>query len=515
MQTKTHRRYTSRQILVFLILFAYVLINVFPSRNLNSVYLFNTLLTPALTLTIVIQLALIIFFIKSKSLTNKVWLAMLIGWGLWTIAEVWWASAILRQEELPYPSGADILWMIGYIPMFYALILRYRSIPNKISDSQRLVIWGTIFTITVLVLFFVFAPLLQSFDPSVVFENILDILYPLTDLILLVLVLRIFFTLQGGLNGRAWLWLSIAFITLSISDLLFSYATIHHLYYPNNQANVLSVLFIDIPYNLSYTFVVIGLYHMRMMNRSYTPITVSETLLKQIPNCRIVVFVDRWQSISEVSDNCEELFDQSRIISTPVMQLFDFDETEKSRIVDSLHQRHVVSEFDTVIRAKRGSLRARVSAVPMFEPDGEFSGEIFLIRTVCQNADPESKLTEYQRDIANSIMQKTGGARAEEMDTKENLKVKYLPQFSLLYNLALSEGGSLMADAFLADLRAAGREKGWDIGLRVNNMLNFSSIPVAELQKALPYLLELAIKFASDFSDETTVKAEIAKISIN
>jgi hypothetical protein len=134
---------------------------------------------------------------------------------------------------------------------------------------------------------------------------------------------------------------------------------------------------------------------------------------------------------------------------------------------------------------------------------------------VCQNADPESKLTEYQQDIANSIMQKTGGARAEEMDTKENLKIKYLPQFSLLYNLALSEGGSLMADAFLADLRAAGREKGWEIGLRVNNMLNFSSIPVAELQKALPYLLELAIKFASDFSDETTVKAEIAKISIN
>jgi hypothetical protein len=71
---------------------------------------------------------------------------------------------------------------------------------------------------------YIFIPILQSYNPERFLESILGFFYPLADLFLLLLVLRILFTFGPGNYGMAWRLILIGFITVTISDSFFSYA---------------------------------------------------------------------------------------------------------------------------------------------------------------------------------------------------------------------------------------------------------------------------------------------------
>ena len=45
----------------------------------------------------------------------KIWSAFLIGFALWASAEIVWAYISINFGEVPVPSLADPLWLIGYL----------------------------------------------------------------------------------------------------------------------------------------------------------------------------------------------------------------------------------------------------------------------------------------------------------------------------------------------------------------------------------------------------------------
>ena len=63
-------------------------------------------------------------------------------------------------------------------------------------------------------------------------ESIIDLFYPLADMVLLILALRILFSANKGSFSQSWLWISLGFIVISFSDLFFTYSSVRDLVLP-------------------------------------------------------------------------------------------------------------------------------------------------------------------------------------------------------------------------------------------------------------------------------------------
>jgi hypothetical protein len=397
--------------------------------------------------------------------------------------------------------------------MYYALVVRFQTLPKIEKPSQRLWIWVSIAIVTLLTFFFIIVPVIPKLRSWCGAGKLLNIIYPLTDLVMMVLVLRIFFNLQGGLNGRAWVWMTIAFFILAVSDLLFSYATMHDLYSQSEEGNLFSTLVVDLPYNVSYMFVVIGLYHLRLMHRSYQHLEIKKTTPAPVANCHILLFADANDLVTEVSHNAPALFSSGSIIGLPVAQFIRYSAPGASSIIDTIHSHRILAEQSAILNSARGPISIKISGEALTDYASSYLGGIFLIRGVAESENADQVLTDYQKGIVKSIMAKAGGEQNELNEKKEFLIQFYLPRFSTLYNLALSEGGSLMADAFLYEIREYGRSKNWEVGLRVNRMLDLSNIHIDEAQIALPALLEQAKKQIVNILDEDIVQTQLAALS--
>jgi hypothetical protein len=63
------------------------------------------------------------YWTKSEEYFSIIWLCFSIGLGLWFLGETTWAIfTLILGVEIPFPSIADIFWLIGYIPNFYIII---------------------------------------------------------------------------------------------------------------------------------------------------------------------------------------------------------------------------------------------------------------------------------------------------------------------------------------------------------------------------------------------------------
>ena len=117
----------------------------------------------------------------------------------------------------------------------------------------------------------VLLPIIQAYDPSLLLESIIDLFYPLADMVLLILALRILFSANKGSFSQSWLWISLGFIVISFSDLFFTFASVRDLYYPDGHANFTSVFLVDVPYTISYMLFLVGLVSLSKMRQQQLP----------------------------------------------------------------------------------------------------------------------------------------------------------------------------------------------------------------------------------------------------
>ena len=62
---------------------------------------------------------------RPGEVSRRIWGWLFAGLALWTIAEALWLYyTIAYQQETPFPSPADLFWVVGTIPFFVAFILR-------------------------------------------------------------------------------------------------------------------------------------------------------------------------------------------------------------------------------------------------------------------------------------------------------------------------------------------------------------------------------------------------------
>jgi hypothetical protein len=193
-------------------------------------------------------------------LGSRIWGAMTLGLILWAIGEAIWSyyELVLRQDT-PFPSLADVVWTLGYIPLIYAVASQYLPLHATVDRQRRMLILAVVVAMLALTVWLVIIPILTDPEAGTPVEVFFSLTYPVGDIILLSFGVALAAAFLGGELALAWGPIAAGIILLSIADLLFSYGTWSGLYYPNGELNFLSGLF-DTIYISAYVVWTVGLY---------------------------------------------------------------------------------------------------------------------------------------------------------------------------------------------------------------------------------------------------------------
>jgi hypothetical protein len=140
----------------------YVLVNLFVIGGDGFIITLNNLVAPLLAIITTIFAAILFLQIRANVRSRMLWGGLFAGWALWAIAETMWFVFGYLGQEVPYPSIADLFWLIGYIPLGIGLYSRLREMPLKLTSSQKLALWGSSLATIFITLAFVILPVFQA-----------------------------------------------------------------------------------------------------------------------------------------------------------------------------------------------------------------------------------------------------------------------------------------------------------------------------------------------------------------
>jgi hypothetical protein len=438
------------------------------------------------------------------------WGNMLAGWVFWAIAEILWAVFAFLGQEVPYPSWADFFWLVGYLPMGIGLFARVRSLPVKLDTRQQTAVWGISLGTLLFTAIFVLQPILQNSDPQRLLENTLNLAYPLVDLLQLIIVLYLFFAYVQGEYGFGWRLLLVGFIFHQLSGLIFAYASTADLYYPDSQANWISTLAVDVPYNVSYLFWLVGFYVMRLQLREYRTFELN-ILPELVPNAHILVFTKKDDVIIDVSHNFYRLFPIEDVKGKTLGDVLKLAQQDEYAIREKIRVEKKLIEQPVKVNSLSGaSQTVSICGMAIYTPDGEYTGANFLLRAFVEDDSFDKQLTESEKSVVHYFLMHN--------ITNENNEIKlllldyYLAQIKSLFNMALSEGGATMSQSLLDELHITAQKYGWQMQFNPQTILDGTLYPVPVLRSALPVLLETAKRFASRITDPGQVEAQLQKL---
>lgn len=447
------------------------------------------------------------------SANHTLWTGMTSGAAFWAIAECWWALGILTGSDIPFPSGADFFWLIAYIPMTRALWIRIHSLPRNSNQLWKGVMWIVSLLTVALTVALILIPLIQTYDPSSLLESILNLLYPLGDLLLLLMTLWILSAYQQGMYGQAWVWISGGFILIAASDLFFSYSSMVGTYYPDGQANLISILLVDVPYALGYLGWLVGLLVLRDMLVQHHPLAINDQHFDLVPNTHMFIAIREDSSVISISQNMLRIFPvDNQWNGRALSHVLGMTEDTCDAMLAALRMRGALDERSITVTTRLGRQEAHCSGIAIFNPQGKHTGASLLVRMLMQDNTLDELLTDEQISIVRHIKNKTGVLQKEEEEIKRLLTRYYLAYIKALYNRSLAEGGAVMADALLAELLDTAQRHAWQVTLHPETLLDVSALALPATQAALPLLVDASKRFVARLTDDPTADSVIQEI---
>lgn len=198
---------------------------------------------------------------------SLIWGNMAIGLVMWAGGEIIWSSdQIWGGNSLPYPSMADVLWVLGYIPVIWALGVRLRTLRIRPDRWWQFAIFSTYGLAFIIAMVFIILPI--STDPTTtrVFEKTVNLVYPTGDLIVAFLTTTLVMVLLGGTLFNSWGLIALGFLCAAVSDLLYAW-TIWQGTFLVNPAEGFDIgsFIINLLYVAFYVLVAIGLHKQASM----------------------------------------------------------------------------------------------------------------------------------------------------------------------------------------------------------------------------------------------------------
>ena len=154
--------------------------------------------------------------IAVRRCSGVAWWMILLGLTLWVAGDGYWnAYRWLEGVEAPFPSPADALYILAYLPLLIGIGLLVRGGRPRAADVLDASIIGLAAGLTVW--FAAIAPAAQAQQGSTL-ASLLVVVYPAMDYLLLVGVVQLSFA--GGLRNVSLRWVSFAFATVLVTDVL-------------------------------------------------------------------------------------------------------------------------------------------------------------------------------------------------------------------------------------------------------------------------------------------------------
>jgi len=209
------------------------------------------IITIVVPLIAVIVGALLIKSLGVRSLQGKTVLFLTLGFFSWGFADILWT--IISQETV---SAADIFYFLGYILLmigiFYGLKL---SDPTLFKNFRKTLLLAGIIIVLISVYFY-FYPF--SWDHSISFlENLATAGYLIMDLLLIIPLVFLIYSLLAGMLSSAWLFIGLGVIATLIADL----------WYAKNYLSYTAGDPIDMLWNLGYLFFIYALVRFGRANK--------------------------------------------------------------------------------------------------------------------------------------------------------------------------------------------------------------------------------------------------------
>ncbi|MCY3410062.1 MAG: hypothetical protein INQ03_00365 [Candidatus Heimdallarchaeota archaeon] len=183
----------------------------------------------------------------------KIQILLSLGFFLYSLGEFFWGFYELILEIDPYPSIADLFYLIAYLPLIVGITWKSRLTLAK-SEKRRLILSLVLTAAFAIVsLMTVIIPYLTD-EESSIFERVIAAAYPILDIFVIAVVAILFSKYAGGKLERAWLILGVSMLITGVADTLFCYEDWNEIY---NAYSFSHDLFI-IGYLLGFAF---GIYY--------------------------------------------------------------------------------------------------------------------------------------------------------------------------------------------------------------------------------------------------------------
>lgn len=206
----------------------------FQDRYFDFLYFFSNVLAPLIAGVAVVTSAIALkkYWGNPADKFSRIWLAFTLGMICWFLGEaIWTVYALLLNVEVPYPSIADVVWLIGYIPLIFAITMYIRTFRFVVSKAMLTVAAATVFIGSLVIFSSLASPILASATEEETTTLMVDIAYPALDVIMFSLSIIGLLIFVRGKIASAWLFINGAILMNVIGDILFSFTTLDGTYY--------------------------------------------------------------------------------------------------------------------------------------------------------------------------------------------------------------------------------------------------------------------------------------------
>jgi hypothetical protein len=209
--------------------------------------------------------------------------------------------------------------------------------------------------------------------------------------------------------------------------------------------------------------------------------------------------------VEEASANSKIVFGSDEIKGKTLYDLIGLPFEDRNQVSMGFGRNRYLEEQVIQIKTRLGDRTCFISGLSIMDPQGEFEGSIILLRLLWDDFSLDDTITDYEKGVILNVIMKSGSR--EESQIKEFLLQYYIPYFRSIYNLLLKEGGGMMADGYLAELKALALGKGWEADFNPQTLLIIPNLSLAETQKALPSLVKSAYEIGAKVTDAATVES--------
>ena len=201
---------------------------IYPNANSQEVVLFGNLAKVFSLLIAALSLTSTQNVFKTGDTPQKAWTLMAAGMWIWFFAQVIFAYYKVVLQQSPYPSLADVFFVLAYLPLFVGvalLIKDFRSTGLPMGSRNSYILQAlSLIAFYALIFFGSLRELLMKDDPPAL--KFLNVGYPTFDFILIAMtsvLIRISWVLRGGSLARSWIFLGLGFTLVGVADIIFAY----------------------------------------------------------------------------------------------------------------------------------------------------------------------------------------------------------------------------------------------------------------------------------------------------